>query len=76
MSIEPGRLLTREESREVNAALAIRGETQKSWAEAQSVSYHRVNKMIARTEAVTESYAALLNRLVRSLRQRYARTAA
>lgn len=74
-NIEPGRLLTEEEANEVRAALALTGQTQKSFAVAKGRSYDRLNRMVARTETVTPDYATLLNGLVRRLRSRYATAA-
>ena len=63
-AIEPGRLLTGDEARRVKAALALADLNQKSYAAEYGVSYDRLNRMVARVEAVTPSYADRLNRLV------------
>lgn len=75
MRIQPGRLLTTDEANEIKAALAIQGETQKSYALKKAVSHYRINKMLVQSEAVTHDYAKLFNGLLRSLRQRVAQAA-
>ena len=63
-TIKKGALLTEEQEREVNAALALEGKTRKDYATEKKVSYQRLNRMVRGDEVVTPSYAKLLNELV------------
>ena len=67
-TIEKGALLTESQGREVNAALALAGKTRKDWAAEKGISYQRLNRMVRGEEVVSESYADLLNQLLKTRR--------
>lgn len=66
--IRAGVPLTKEQSRTVKAALALKGTDQQEWAKEKGVSYSRLNRVIGGREVPSTSYARLLSALAKSLR--------
>jgi hypothetical protein len=63
--IRSGLLLSDEQIKDINAAMALAGENQTSFAKSNNVSYWRVNRMLSQREIVTASYARLFNRYIK-----------
>lgn len=59
------RLLSDQQARAVRAALNLLGTDQKRFARSASVSYSRLNRVIAQKEVPSDSYANLLNGLLK-----------
>ena len=64
-TIKKGSFVTKEQAREINAALILAGTDRKTWAAEKALSYQRVNRMVRGEEMVTASYAKLFNALVK-----------
>jgi plasmid maintenance system antidote protein VapI len=63
--IQPGTLLTRDQTARVEAALRLRHLTQKDYAAMEQCSPNVLNQIIRGKRAATGPYADRLNRLVR-----------
>ena len=63
--IQPDRLLTDREAREVKAALSLAGHTQRSFAEARGLHYATLIKIVGRKHVPGDRYARVLSRLLR-----------
>ena len=63
--IRKGSFVTKEQARQINAALILAGTDRKAWASDEELSYQRVNRMVRGEEMVTASYARRFNALVK-----------
>lgn len=75
-SIKAGSLLSEDQTRQVDAALKLKGLDRKSYAAREGVSYQRLNRMLGRSEVPSASYAARLDELVESAFRPFRRAAA